>query len=446
MREVRSNAASLRGHGLRRTPDAALVDSAVRGDPAAFAEVYRRFHTPVYAFCLSRLLQPSAAEDACQEVFVRLLSADPSSIRRPLSWLFGVARHVCIDIARRQSREVATELSDHPAVDPFDTLRHVTAREDAERIAISLRGLNPRYRTALVMHEMHAQTAPEIARAFGLGLGATYTLLSRAREAFETAYARAEGLSEPCKMAISILYRRSSLDASEAEELRLEQHLAECESCRREAHRFARSERLASLRSAISLPILPGWWLRSQPHVGRLAYRIIPDAIHGPVASAAAAVSALALVAAVTTATVPSMEVRFSAPAPASGQAAALNHGGVTQGDAGPDDEQLIRRRHEHQRLANQPGESRPRRPDDARSSGGESKEARPSRTGSGVERGAATPKELGAQAQQPTEKTGTASSGQRSSQAGELPASTSGAAAPSPAGQGLQAGSRSSE
>ena len=302
---MRGNTASLRGLALRRAPEAGLVDSAVRGDPAAFAEVYRRFHTPVYAFCLSRLLQPAAAEDAAQEVFVRLLSAEPGSITRPLPWLFGVARHVCIDTSRRLSREITTELGAHDLIDSFDTEEHVTAREDAARIAITLRGLNPRYRTALVMHEMHAQSATEVAKAFGIGLGATYTLLSRARDAFNSAYARAEELSEPCTQALDILYRRGGERASETEELRLEQHLADCESCSREARRFARSERVAALRGAFALPVLSRWWTQSQHWLDPLISRVAPEAAHAAVASVAAVATALVLTAAVTSAPEP---------------------------------------------------------------------------------------------------------------------------------------------
>ncbi len=303
MTKVRGNTASLRGLALRRAPEVELVDSAVRGDPAAFAEVYRRFHTPVYAFCLSRLLEPTTAEDAAQEVFVRLLSAEPGSISRPLPWLFGVARHVCIDASRRQSREIATELGSHELIDSFDTEQHVTAREDGARIAITLKGLNPRYRTALVMHEMHAQSATEIAKAFGIGLGATYTLLSRAREAFNSAYARAEEMSESCTQAIDILYRRNREGASQAEEVRLQQHLAECESCSREARRFARSERFAALRGAFALPVLSRWWTQSQHWLDPLISRVAPEAAHAAVASAVAA--AIVLTAAVTTAPEP---------------------------------------------------------------------------------------------------------------------------------------------
>ena len=284
---MHGTATTLRGLAVRRTPDVELVDAAVGGDPTAFAELYRRFHTAVYAFCLSRLLHPIAADDAAQETFVRLLSAKPGTINKPLSWLFGVARHVCIDVARRHDREVVTDLSAHELPDMFSTEGCVTAREDAQRIAIALGSLNPRYRTALVMHEMHAQSALDIAKAFNIGLGATYTLLSRARDAFTAAYERTGQLPEACRRASATLYRRAAHKTSEAEEERLELHLAQCESCRLEARRFARSERVAAMRSALALPFMSPLWARVQHWAEPLAARVGPEASHAVVASAA---------------------------------------------------------------------------------------------------------------------------------------------------------------
>jgi RNA polymerase sigma-70 factor (ECF subfamily) len=280
---------------LRRRPDAELMDAAVGGDPVAFSEIYRRFHTPVYAFCLSRLMRPGSAEDATQEVFVRLLSARPGTIDKPLSWLYGVARHVCIDISRRSDREFASDLGHLTVADPFDTETHVTAREDGERIAIALRGLNPRYRTALVMHEMHAQSASEIAKALEIGLGATYTLLSRSRVAFEVAYTRAEGLSAPCKHALGLLHRGQAQSLSANEALGLERHLADCTSCARESRRVTRAHQWNVLRSALTVPALSRAWLHTAHRFDPVATWFAPEASQSIVASLGAAITVAAI-------------------------------------------------------------------------------------------------------------------------------------------------------
>ncbi|PKQ16656.1 MAG: hypothetical protein CVT67_04500 [Actinobacteria bacterium HGW-Actinobacteria-7] len=292
---VRTESVGLRGLALRRRPDVALVDAAVKGDPVAFSEVYRRFRVPVYAFCLSRLMKPGLAEDAAQEVFVRLLAAQPGSIDKPLSWLYGVARHVCIDMSRRSDHEFASDVAHLAVADPFDTEAHVTAREDGERIAIALRSLNPRYRTILMMHEMHAQSAPEIADAFGIGVGATYTLLSRARGAFELAYTKAESLSAPCKHALGLLYRREAQSISDTAELRLEQHLEACPSCAREARRVERSRQWTLVRSALTLPALQRAWGELADRFGPAITWLTPETSNSLGASVGAALTAVAL-------------------------------------------------------------------------------------------------------------------------------------------------------
>ncbi|MDO8949825.1 MAG: RNA polymerase sigma factor [Actinomycetota bacterium] len=283
--------ASLRGSALRRSPVAEFVDSAVRGDPIAFSEVYRRYRTPVYAFCLSRLMQPPAAEDATQEVFVRLISAEPGSIRNPLAWLFGVARNVCIDVARGREREVATALEQLDMPDSRDTEMSVTMREKSELIAFALRSINPRYRMALVMHEMHANSPTEIAAAFGISMSATYTLLSRSRDSFEAAYRRAEQLSAPCRQALAVMHSRRTEGVPEIEELRLQQHLRDCTDCAVEARRLARTERLSALGAALAFPSMLRWRLVSHFHPASILPQLAPEALQATTATMAVAVT-----------------------------------------------------------------------------------------------------------------------------------------------------------
>jgi RNA polymerase sigma-70 factor (ECF subfamily) len=88
------------------------------------AGLYRRYGYFVLRRCELVLRNRAAAEDALQEVFVRVLRHDQAldSVERPLGWLYRVADNVCFDQIRR--RRVATaavgELADvagcHPSV------------------------------------------------------------------------------------------------------------------------------------------------------------------------------------------------------------------------------------------------------------------------------------------------------------------------------------------
>ena len=55
-----------------------LVCLSQQGDRAAFRQLYQQHSGRVYAVCVRLLADRSKAEDACQEVFVNLLSVRKS--------------------------------------------------------------------------------------------------------------------------------------------------------------------------------------------------------------------------------------------------------------------------------------------------------------------------------------------------------------------------------
>lgn len=242
-----------RAVGVRFWPEPRLLEQALGGDAVAFAEVYRRYAPRVYGFCLARLLSPDAAEDACQETFARLLSADPASVRALGPWLFGVARHVCVDIVRRgrgadplPDEELISDQQERTAEDV------AFSRADARRVLLALRRLHPRYRTALVMREVHGLPVREIAEALDITEGAAHTVLSRARDAFGKAYAEVLGLAPACARAVELIYRQTGTGIGDVERAELEAHLASCAGCRKERRRAGERVRYTGLLPLIS--------------------------------------------------------------------------------------------------------------------------------------------------------------------------------------------------
>lgn len=248
---------ALEGIAIRRSSDAEAFDRALRGDSLAFAEVYRRYHDRIFAFCLSRLLSREAANDAVQEVFLRALSADASRIASPGSWLYGVARHVCIDVARTAHRDRpadADDLASDEATHPAESAAEDAAlsRQAASSVLLGLRRLNPRYRSALILREIHQQPMTDVADSLGVTVPTAYTILSRARDAFGKTYAEVLGLPDTCRRAVELVYRRTGTGISESEALGLESHLTTCPGCRREAARASGGKGMRAL-----LPLLP---------------------------------------------------------------------------------------------------------------------------------------------------------------------------------------------
>lgn len=70
--------------------------------PQDFAAAYDTYFPAIYGYCLSRLGDPAAAEDAASQTFLKALSALPtyreSGRFRP--WLFAIAHNVLLDIHR----------------------------------------------------------------------------------------------------------------------------------------------------------------------------------------------------------------------------------------------------------------------------------------------------------------------------------------------------------
>lgn len=243
---------TLSAWSARKLPDENIFDRTLRGDPVAFSEVYRRYQKRIYGYCLARSLDPDTAADATQEVFMKLLRAEPGSIDNPKAWLFTVARNTVIDVIRKRSRTpedpaIEEESQAWDRLKSADTADEVLSRSDARNVFLALRTLRPRYRTALIMREVHGQTAKDMAEALETSPGAVDTLLSRARDAFGVAYASVGDLPSACRANIELIYRRLGTGVTDQEQAAIQAHLAGCERCRAEAKRANDPHHLAAL-------------------------------------------------------------------------------------------------------------------------------------------------------------------------------------------------------
>jgi RNA polymerase sigma-70 factor (ECF subfamily) len=123
--------------------DEALMTRFRSGDRAAFAVLVRRHQGPLYNFALRNLGSPSAAEEVVQDAFMRVMqgSADFREAARFTSWLYAIARNLCIDFLRKRAHrqhrsldESSTEQGDGtPLVE-----RTSDGRPGADRAALSM--------------------------------------------------------------------------------------------------------------------------------------------------------------------------------------------------------------------------------------------------------------------------------------------------------------------
>jgi RNA polymerase sigma-70 factor, ECF subfamily len=124
--------------------DEVLMVSYQRGDREAFALLVRRYNKQVYNFVLRQLRSPALSEDVTQDVFMRLVqsAADFKHEARFSTWLYAIARNLCIDQLRRLQHRRHPSL-DQPlgASDEGPTLGDSLAAQhpstSAERAAVS---------------------------------------------------------------------------------------------------------------------------------------------------------------------------------------------------------------------------------------------------------------------------------------------------------------------
>jgi RNA polymerase sigma-70 factor, ECF subfamily len=96
-----------RDPGIGELPlDHVLAQRALT-DPDAFAELYRRYLSPIYGYCYRRLGSQEAAEDATSQIFTKALEALPTFRSTHFrAWLFTIAHRTVIDTYRRHPRTV----------------------------------------------------------------------------------------------------------------------------------------------------------------------------------------------------------------------------------------------------------------------------------------------------------------------------------------------------
>ncbi|MER7458821.1 sigma-70 family RNA polymerase sigma factor [Micromonospora sp. NPDC126480] len=129
----------------------------------------------------------SDAEDAVQEVWLRLARHDPASINNLAGWLTTVTARICVDMLRaRKNRAPTAYDADLPE---FTVSEDVESPDDAAvandnvglALLVVLDALGPDERLAFVLHDIFAVPFKDIAEIVGASTAATKMMASRAR-------------------------------------------------------------------------------------------------------------------------------------------------------------------------------------------------------------------------------------------------------------------------
>jgi len=177
-------------------PDAALMLRVKRGDRAAFAELVGKYQQPLFNFICRHLRDETESEDLAQNVFLQVYKSRQRYLptAKFSTWLFTIARNLCLNEIRRRSRHPAESLEethneheDQPQRQyedkkAFLPLENVLHGELAKNIEQALAELPEAQRTAILLCRQDELSYEEIAEILGCSLSATKSLIHRGRE------------------------------------------------------------------------------------------------------------------------------------------------------------------------------------------------------------------------------------------------------------------------
>lgn len=158
------------------------IDRARRGDLRAFEDIVE-YNTPfVMSVCLSYMKNRHDAEDACQEVFLKVWRS-LSRFRGDsmfTTYLYTVSRNTCLDMLKKQplTEEIPETLADRENT-PED---EYVEREFHTVVWECLESLDTDMKTVLLLREKADMSYSEIAEALGISEGTVKSRISRARE------------------------------------------------------------------------------------------------------------------------------------------------------------------------------------------------------------------------------------------------------------------------
>ena len=155
--------------------------------PEAFSSLVERFKDRVFRLAFSMLANETQAEDAAQDVFVRIWKGLPgyhggASLS---TWIYAITRNTCLTLLKKRRGHLTLSLDD-PEIEAVADQLAVETRPlvpGTELDVDSLLGALPdKYRRVVVLFYLEQKAYEEVAAMLGMPLGTVKTLLFRARK------------------------------------------------------------------------------------------------------------------------------------------------------------------------------------------------------------------------------------------------------------------------
>ena len=133
--------------------DEELLAEFQQGDAGAFERLLRRHRSPLYTFFVRMLGDRARAEDLAQDTFLRIVRGAAAWEHRARfqTWLYTIARNLCVDAVRRDRfrRVESLDAEDGEEGPPIDAVPSGSAGPDRQAESARLRPLLQRALLAL---------------------------------------------------------------------------------------------------------------------------------------------------------------------------------------------------------------------------------------------------------------------------------------------------------
>ena len=147
------------------------------------AQLFEEARDDVYRYLLGLGLYPPQAQEAAQEVFLRLYTAlkKGEEIQNPRGWIFRVAHNLGLKIRARQNTQAPfdPDLESRLAGPSMDPEQNLLEREQARRFHQAVERLSEQQRRCLLLR-LEGLRYPEIGSALGISASAVGEFLRRA--------------------------------------------------------------------------------------------------------------------------------------------------------------------------------------------------------------------------------------------------------------------------
>lgn len=157
-----------------------LIQRSKAGDQNAFGEIFEQYKNLVYKTAYLLLDNPYEAEDAIQEIFVKVyrsLDQYQPSKSAFSTWLYRITVNHCLNQRRKPLLALATLEKSRSLSQPLRTLEDQFADEQAIQQALNC--LSAKLRAVIVLRYYHELSYAEIAQILEIPLGTVQSRLNQ---------------------------------------------------------------------------------------------------------------------------------------------------------------------------------------------------------------------------------------------------------------------------